>query len=314
MSETQGREILAVNVDLGCDRVCERCEKFFDCNLPYKKDIFSRRRMSMARQRLSTIKYKIAVVGGKGGVGKTLTAVNLATALAMKGRKVSILDQDFDGPCVPKMLGVSSRLLMGDNGIKPAEAILGIQVVSTGLILEADEVLTWYHDMRRNATEEFLSHVEYGERDYLLVDMPPGTSSDAANLLQYIPDLAGAVVVTVPSEVSQGVARKASLLCRKAGCEVFGIVENMSGFVCPHCSNEVYILQKGGGEALAEELGVPFLGRIPLDPKLSYCSDLGIPFVYQHPESPASKAMVRVADNIEARIHWAACQVEETPA
>ncbi len=302
MPEGTKKEIIAINVDLGCDKRCEACEKFFECEAEDKYKIFERRRMAMAKKRMADIKFKIAVVGGKGGVGKTLVTVNVGTAIAMKGRRVSILDQDFDGPCIPKMFGLKERMSLGDDGIVPVEGLLGIQVVSTGLILQTDEVLTWFHDMRRNATEEFLSHVAYGERDYLFIDMPPGTSSDSVNLLQYIPDLAGAIVVTVPSEVSQAVARKASLLCRKAGVKVFGIIENMGGFVCPKCGEEVNILQKGGGASLAKELEVPFFGSIPLDPRLSSCSDEGIPFVYKHPESPASSAVKNVADHIEKEI------------
>lgn len=178
------REIMAINVDLSCDKRCEACEKFFECDAEDKNKIFERRRMAMAKKRMADIKFKIAVVGGKGGVGKTLVTVNIGTAMAMKGRKVSILDQDFDGPCIPKMFGLKERMSLGDDGIVPVEGLLGIQVVSTGLILEQNEVLTWFHDMRRNATEEFLSHVDYGRRDYLFIDMPPGTSSDSVNWLK----------------------------------------------------------------------------------------------------------------------------------
>lgn len=296
------REIMALNVDFTCTLVCESCEHFFECNADYKWDQYNRRRMSKAREVMAKIKYKIAVVGGKGGVGKSITTTNLSTAMAMKGRKVSILDHDFDGPCIPKMMGLTGRLKLGRDGIIPAEGVMGIQVVSTGLILGSDEVLTWFHDMRRNATEEFLAHVEYGERDYLFVDLPPGTSSDSVNLLQYIPDIAGAVIVTVPSEVSQEVARKAALLCQKAKVPIFGVIENMSGYVCPHCGEESFILQRGGGERLAEDLSIPFFGRIPLDPRLSRASDEGVPFVYQHPDSPASAAVRRIIDQIQERL------------
>jgi ATP-binding protein involved in chromosome partitioning len=296
----EGREIISINVDLSCDRFCESCEKFFECENPEKEKMFIRRRMGKAKDTMSRIKYKIAVVGGKGGVGKSITTVNLSTALAMRGRKVSILDQDFDGATVPKMLGVmDKRLTLSDEGIIPVEGTLGIQVISTGNILRDDEVLTWFHDMRRNATEEFLSHVVYGERDYLLIDLPPGTSSDSVNMMEYIPDLTGAVIVTVPSEVSQNVAKKASLLCRKAKVKIFGVIENMGGFVCPECGSTVNILRYGGGEKLAKELDVPFLGRIPLDPRLSICSDEGKPFVLAHPESPASKEVMKIAETLE---------------
>ena len=296
----EGREIISINVDLSCDKFCESCEKFFECENPEKDKMFIRRRMGKAKQTMSKIKHKIAIVGGKGGVGKSITTVNLGTALAMLGRKVSILDQDFDGATVPKMLGImAKKLTLSDEGILPVEGTLGIQVISMGNILQDDEVLTWFHDMRRNATEEFLSHVVYGERDYLLIDLPPGTSSDSVNMMEYIPDLSGAVIVTVPSEVSQNVAYKASLLCRKAKVRIFGVIENMGGFVCPECGTTVNILRFGGGEKLAKDLEVPFLGRIPLDPRLSVCSDEGKPFVLAHPESPASKEVMKIAKTLE---------------
>ena len=302
---TAEREILAINVDMSCTLRCENCERFFDCRAPAKMEIYQRRRMTKARDSMTSIKHKVAVVGGKGGVGKSIMTVNVAVALAMRGRKVTILDQDFDGATVPKMLGVAGRRLkIGDYGIIPVEGFLGIQVVSMGSILTSEEVLTWFHDMRRSATEEFVCHVNYGERDYLLVDMPPGTSSDAMNLMEYVPDLAGAVVVTIPSEVSQNVAKKATILCKKAGVHLFGIIENMSGFVCPTCGDRVDILRKGGGEKLAGEMGIPFLGRIPLDPRLSECSDEGLPFVYKYPDSPAALDLSKVVDRIEAELGY----------
>ena len=302
---TAEREILAINVDMSCTLRCENCERFFDCRAPAKMEIYQRRRMTKARDSMTSIKHKVAVVGGNGGVGKSIMTVNVAVALAMRGRKVTILDQDFDGATVPKMLGVAGRRLkIGDYGIIPVEGFLGIQVVSMGSILTSEEVLTWFHDMRRSATEEFVCHVNYGERDYLLVDMPPGTSSDAMNLMEYVPDLAGAVVVTIPSEVSQNVAKKATILCKKAGVHLFGIIENMSGFVCPTCGDRVDILRKGGGEKLAGEMGIPFLGRIPLDPRLSECSDEGLPFVYKYPDSPAALDLSKVVDRIEAELGY----------
>lgn len=299
----EGREIVAINVDLSCDRYCESCEKFFECENPEKEKMMARRRMGRAKEVMSKIKYKLAVVGGKGGVGKSLTTTNLSTALAMKGRRVSILDQDFDGATIPKMLGIlDKKLSLTDEGIVPVEGLLGIQVISMGNILGSDEVLTWFHEMRRNATEEFLSHVVYGERDYLLIDLPPGTSSDSVNMMEYIPDLTGAVIVTVPSEVSQNVAWKAALLCRKAKVKIFGVIENMGGFVCPECGKRVDIMRYGGGEKLANDLEVPFLGRVPLDPRVSICSDEGKPFVYAHPDSPASEEIRKIVDQLEKLI------------
>ena len=305
MKERKPAEVLKINVDQSCDFVCESCERYFECEAEEKKLMYDRRRMDMAREAMSRIKHKIAVVGGKGGVGKSITTVNLAMALALRGRKVCILDQDFDGSCVPKMLGlVGKRLTMGEKGILPVVGPMDIKVVSMGSILEDEEVLTWFHDMRRNATEEFLSHVEYGVNDYLLIDMPPGTSSDSVNMMQYIPDIDGAIVVTIPSEVSQGVAKKATILCKKARVRILGVIENMSGFVCPHCGESTDILLSGGGAKLAQDMEVPFLGRIPLDARLARASDNGTPYVSAYSESEAAKALKVMVDKIEEYIGW----------
>ena len=303
MAQESGRQIEHFHVDLSCDGQCEACEKFYDCDSPKKTVAYERRRIGRAKKTMAGIKHIIAVLAGKGGVGKSLTSSNLATALAMRGRKVSILDQDFDGPCIPKMLGVlGKKLVIGSKGIIPVEADYGIQVISTGSILKDDAVLTWFHQMRRNATEEFLAHVDYGKRDYLIIDLPPGTSSDSVNIMTFIPNIAGAIVVTIPPIVSQIVARRATRLCQKANIKVFGIVENMSGFVCPNCGNVEDIMQTGGGEQLAKDTNVPFLGKIPLDPKLSESSDIGKPFVAAFPDRPASKAIVTIVDKIEKEL------------
>lgn len=295
--------ISGFNVDMQCDGNCTDCEKFFHCELPIKKlDIFTGR-MAKARETLKGIKHKILVVGGKGGVGKTLLAANFATALAMLGRKVAILDQVFDGPCIPKMMGVDGKgIQINKERLEPVEAMLGIMVVSMGLILDEDEVVTWFGDMKRNATEEFLTSVNYGERDYLIVDVPAGTSADTTNVLRYIPDLDGALIVTIPSDVSQGVAHKAAVLCQKAKIDIYGIVENLSGFTCPKCHHEVQIMQSGGGKFLANKLRVPFLGQIPMDKKVANCSDEGEPFVYRYPDWEGSKMLLDAAKTIDAKL------------
>lgn len=299
------RGVIQINVDFSCQFNCESCERFFQCKSDEKLKIFDRRRMSRVKDTMARIKRKVAICAGKGGVGKSLFTANLATALALRGRKVSVLDHDFDGSTIPRMLGIlGKRLLMGRRGIIPAEADLGIQVVAMSLIVAEDDVTTWYHSLRRNATEEFLSHVDYGDRDYLLVDLPPGTSSDAVNLMEYIPNLDGMVVVTNPTGVSQIVARRATIMALESGVKVLGIIENMSGYVCTKCHATVDILKRGGGEELARECDVPFLGRIPLDPRVSYCSDAGRPYVSTYPDSPATMATLAIADTIEAALGW----------
>lgn len=301
----KGREVLALNVQLKCDHKCENCERFFDCKDEQKWKVYRRRRMSRAVLKMAGIKHKITVSGGKGGVGKSTVSVNLAAALALKGRTVAILDQDFDGSSIPKMLGIQGikKLNYGENGIIPAEGPLGIKVVSMALVYP-DAVISMSHEMRRGVTEEFIANVDYGILDYLVVDLPPGTSSDACNLLQYIPDLDGTITVTVPPKVSQLAARRATILSAKAGCSVLGIIENMSGYICGKCSTEFDLMKRGGGEALAKELSVPFLGRLPLHPQLSECCDEGVPFVVKYPDNPASKRMMEIVDQLEEVIGW----------
>jgi len=270
------------NVDFSCPVnefggiMCDKCERFFDCRSPRKWEIYNAGRMGLVKEKMKRIKHKIAIVGGKGGVGKTTVSVNFSMDLALRGYRVSILDSDFDGSCVPKMLGtVGERLKIGNKGVIPVEGPLGIQIISMGNVVEKGQVITWYTDLRRGATEEFLSHVDYGERDFLIIDLPPGTSADSVNTMEFIPDIDGALVVTIPSVVSQGIALKAALLCKKANVRILGVVENMSGHICRFCGHKNDILASGGGESLARQLEAPFLGKIPLDGSLSKTADEG---------------------------------------
>ncbi len=300
MNEAKEKELVQLNVDLSCEFKCERCEKFYECDSPKKWDVYKRRRMGKALQAMNRIKYKIAVAGGKGGVGKSTVTANLACALAMMGRKVSVLDQDFDGATIPKMFGVmGKKLLLGANGLIPVEGLLGIQILSMGSLIREKEVVTMFHEMRRATTEEFLAHVDYGERDYLIVDFPPGTSSDAANLMQYIPDLDGTIIVTISPYVSQLAARRACLMSVKTGVQVLGIVENMSGCTCDRCGKPFDVLAPGGGRRLAQELNIPFLQSLDLNAEVSQACDEGIPFVYKYPENIVSKKVVDMADRLE---------------
>lgn len=299
------RGIISINVDLNCDLKCESCERFFKCKNEEKLKIFDRRRMSRARETMANIRHKIAICAGKGGVGKSTLTVNLTAALAMRGRHVAILDQDLDGPCVPRMLGVlDKKLTLGRKGIIPVVGLLGIKIISMALIRSEEDTTTWFHELRRNATEEFIAHVEYGPLDYLLIDLPPGTSSDAVNIMEYIPDLDGMIIVTNPTLVSQIVARRATLMAIEGGVKVLGIIENMSGFVCPGCDEVYHIMKKGGGEKLAEEFDVPFLGRIPLDPIISRMSDTGDPYVHKFPDSRPAKVTTAMVDRIEEMVGW----------
>ena len=296
-------EILKMNVDNSCDFVCEACSRYFGCTLEEKVDINDRGRMDIAAQKMAQIKYKIAVLSGKGGVGKTTTATNLAVSLQTRGNSVCILDSDFDSPSVPRMMGVKDvRLRAGRNGILPVETQYGVTAMSVGFIIEEAEVVTWFHDMRRAATEEFCANVAYGELDYLIIDLPAGTGTETVSVMQYIRDMSGAIVVTMASEVAQATARRAATLCRDAGVPVIGVIENMSGFDCPNCGHNTAVLRSGGGENLSDELNVPFLGRVPLHHTVATGSDEGKPFVLSAPDSEAAVAVRSVVDNFETSV------------
>ncbi len=302
-------EILKMNVDNSCDFVCEACSRYFGCTLPEKVDITGRGRMDIAAEKMSHIKFKVAVLSGKGGVGKTTTSTNLAVSLQQRGSKVCILDSDFDSPSVPRMMGVKDvKLRAGRNGIIPVETRYGVKAMSVGFIIKDAEVVTWFHDMRRAATEEFCSNVDYGELDYLIIDLPAGTGSETVSVMQYIRDMTGAVVVTMASEVAQATARRAATLCRDAKVPIIGVIENMSGFDCPSCGVNTAVLRVGGGEALAEELGVPYLGRVPLHSAAAAGSDSGTPYVVGAPDSEVAKAFTMVVDNFERSVARLAAQ------
>jgi ATP-binding protein involved in chromosome partitioning len=304
------KKITSFNVNLSCvideisNRIaCEKCEKFFDCKEESKWDIYKHGRLALAKRKMSTIKYKIAGVGGKGGVGKTMLAVNIAAGLAKRGNRVAILDSDYDGSSVPRMLGIEEeKLYMGKDGIEPVEALMGIKVVSMGNMKNDNDIVTWYSDSRRSATEEFITHVNYGELDYLIVDLPPGTSADTVNSMMFIPDMTGVVFITVPSEVSQGVALRAATICGKGGVKGIGIVENMSGHVCRFCSHQTEIYSTGGGEKLSQETGIPLIGKIPVEGYVGKACDEGKPFVVAYPESEAAKMMEKTIDTIEKEV------------
>jgi ATP-binding protein involved in chromosome partitioning len=302
-AERLKKGVRELQVDMSCSFHCEACEKFFKCKSPEKLKIFERRRMARVMKAMSRINRKVAICAGKGGVGKSLFTTNFATTLAQRGNRVAVLDQDLDGPCIPKMLGLTDkRMFMGDYGIVPVEGIYGMKVVSMGFVTTDVDIVNWFQEKRRNATEEFLSHVDYGDLEYLLIDLPPGTSSDAVNLMEYIPDLDGMVVVTNPTRISQGVARRATIMAIEAGVHILGIIENMSGCICPKCGKEIDAMDRGGGKMLADELEVPFLGYIPLDPRTSESSDVGVPYVVTYPDSPCSKSTVEITDRIVENI------------
>lgn len=258
------------------------------------------------KQRMSKIKHKIAIISGKGGVGKTLVAINLAMGLARNSRtnKVAILDADLTGPCVPKMLGLQGKKLESEpDGIRPIIGPDYIKVVSMAFLLPSDDSpVIWRGPLKMGAIRQFLSEVSWGEVDYLLVDLPPGTGDESLSILQLLPDMDGVIIVTIPSEVSQAVVKKAVTFARKMNVPILGIVENMSGMICPHCGELIDVFSKGGGAKVSDEMDVELLGSIPLDPKVAADSDEDIPFIVKHPDSPASKIFTEIIKKIEKKV------------
>mgnify|MGYP000235734817 CR=1 FL=1 len=255
------------------------------------------------KSRLNKINHKIAVISGKGGVGKTVVTVNLAASFAMYGYdwRVGILDADIHGPSVPKMLGLSGhRLEAGPPGIFPVTGPLGIKVVSMDFLLPTeDSPVIWRGPLKMAAIRQFLSDIVWGPLDFLFIDLPPGTGDEPLSVIQLIPDMDGVVIVTIPSEVSQLVVKKAVTFAKQLKVPVIGIIENMSGFICPKCGAEIDIFRKGGGKEVAEKLNVPFLGSVPIDPRICEDSDKGVPFVVENADSPAAKAFKAIVLKIE---------------
>lgn len=267
-----------------CDSVCSSCAAKGTCSDP---------RASSEATRMSRIKHKILVGSGKGGVGKSTVAVNLASILRRNGYSVGLMDADITGPNIPKLLGIDDlRLTSGPDGIEPADAG-GIRVVSMALILTKRETaVVWRGPMKMAAIKQFVSEVNWGDLDYLIIDLPPGTSDEPISLVQLIPDLAGAVVVTTPQEVALLDSMKELTMFRDMHVPILGMIENMNGLVCPHCGQVIDVFRRGDGERAAKELGVDFLGSIPLDPQIGMLGDKGICFV--DASSPSGEQMEKI--------------------
>jgi ATP-binding protein involved in chromosome partitioning len=252
------------------------------------------------RQAIPGVKNVIAVGAGKGGVGKTTVAVNLAIALAKCGGKVGIIDGDIYGPNVPIMLGLKTQLVTDGQKIVPAEKF-GLQVISMGFLTGDDAPIIWRGPMLHGALQQFFREVRWSDLDYLVVDMPPGTGDVALSLSQTVP-VAGAIVVTTPQVVSLADSRRAIAMYKKLNIPTLGILENMSYFMCPSCQHEADIFGHGGGERLATELGTPFIGRIPIYQPIREGSDVGVPLMISEPESPASRAFMAAAERTAAQV------------
>jgi ATP-binding protein involved in chromosome partitioning len=253
-----------------------------------------------ARQPVEGVKNIIAVGAGKGGVGKTTLAVNLAIALAKSGSRVGMIDGDIYGPNVPLMLGLKTQLATDGQKIIPAERY-GLQVVSMGFLTEDDAPIIWRGPMLHSALQQFFREVRWLDLDYLVIDMPPGTGDVALSLGQSVP-VAGAVVVTTPQQVSLADSRRAVAMYKKLNIPTLGVIENMSYFVCPGCQKESDIFGTGGGETMAQSLGIPFLGRIPLYQPIREGGDSGVPLMISEPDAPAARAITGAAERLAAQV------------
>jgi ATP-binding protein involved in chromosome partitioning len=254
-----------------------------------------------APQPLPGVANIIAVGSGKGGVGKTTLAVNLAVAMATLGHKVGLLDADVYGPNVPLMLGTNAQpKAVSNDRIEPILAF-GLKVISVGFLNPGDKPIIWRGPMLHQIIRQFLGSVAWGELDYLVIDLPPGTGDVALSLIQTVP-LTGAVVVSTPSDVSLQDGRKAIEMFRQMKVDLVGVVENMSYFVCPHCNHEIDIFSRGGAERTAQQFGVPFLGSIQLDPELRKAGDTGKPAVLEGENSPHAKSLFDFTRKVIARV------------
>ena len=296
-------DLIAINVEVGwnCDFRCEDCYRFFECPSTRKQEFLHSIRAESIIRNLSSVRHIILVMSSKGGVGKSIVSANLAVALAKKRYSVAIVDSDLCGPSIPSILGVKGRFRSGPMGMIPPQGPLGIKIVSTAFLLGEDDALTWFSDLKRSAQEQFLANTDYGSLDYLIIDMPPGTGSETVNLLKYLSQIRGVLIVTTPSDVAKDVVYRCISLCHQAGAPIVGLIENMSGFTCLQCGG-TYLLEPGAGEELAREADAPLLGKIPRDPLVAYAADNGGSFLLEYPDSEASKNFSSIVDRIEEEV------------
>ncbi len=253
------------------------------------------------KARMSKIKHKIAVISGKGGVGKSTVTVNLAVAFAKTGHRVGILDADIHGPSVPKLLGLTGQQVKtGPPGAFPVLGPLGMKVMSIDFFMPESIPTIWRGPLKMGAIRQFLQEIVWGDLDILFIDLPPGTGDEPLTIAQQLPELDGVIVVTMPSELSSSIVKKAITFALRLNLPIIGVVENMSGFICPHCGVKTEIFQSGGGERIAEESGVAFLGSIPIDPLVGVDADQGKPFMIAHSDSEVAKAFMEIVEKVES--------------
>ncbi len=279
------------------DSTCEPCGEQGSCS-EAEKEAHSE---ELLKKTMGRIKHKFMVMSGKGGVGKTTVAVNLAVTLARNGLQVGVLDADVHGPNIPKMLGLDhGRLDASPDGIKPVSLSPNLKVVSMAFLLtDSDSPVVWRGPLKHQAFKQFLSEVLWGDLDYLIVDLPPGTGDEPLSIAQLINDVDGSIIVTTPQDVALLDSRKAVSFSRMLKIPVVGIVENMGGFSCPHCGKSIDLFKVGGGEKAARELNVPFLGRVVFDLEIVQSSDRGVPFVESIPDSKAARAFSEIGKKCE---------------
>ncbi len=258
------------------------------------------------------VRNTIAVASGKGGVGKSTVAVNLAVALAKEGARVGLIDCDIYGPSIPMMMNITDKPRLHDQHLIPLEKF-GVKVMSIGFLVDPSQAVIWRGPMASGAVKQFISDVDWGELDYLIFDMPPGTGDIQLTLVQSIP-LTGAVIVTTPQEISLADARKGMAMFQKVNVPLLGIIENMSYFVCSHCGERENIFDAGGGRKAAAAMNIPFLGEIPIDTKLRIGGDIGRPLVDSAPESPQARVIFDIARQLAAQVSISNLSEASSPA
>ncbi len=281
---------------------CNSCSKNGNCSDDDKKDCEKEQGEQRLADNLAAIKHKIVVMSGKGGVGKSSTAVNLALALVKQGNKVGLLDIDIHGPSIPTLLGLEGhRPAVSEAGMVPIKRG-ELKIMSIGFLIESiDDALIWRGPAKAGVIQQFIKDVKWEELDYLVVDCPPGTGDEPLTIVQLLGEGTGAVLVTTPQKVALVDVRKSVTFCRKMNLPIYGIIENMSGFVCPKCNEVTNIFKKGGGQQMAADMSVPFLGQVPMDPRMVDAGDLGTPMIESYPESPTAKTLLDVAQEIMLR-------------
>ena len=247
---------------------------------------------------LPNIKYKIAVASGKGGVGKSTVATNLAISLANAGGAVGLMDADAYGPSIPTMMGIQEQPKVSPERKLVPLVRHNIKLMSIGFMVPEEQAMIWRGPMLHSSIRQLLSDVEWGELDHLIIDLPPGTGDVALSLTQAMP-LTGALIVTTPQDVALADVRRGVAMFERLGVPILGIIENMSYFLCPHCNEKTEIFRRDGGKNMSERFGVEFLGQIPLDAEVCTAGDIGVPIVAGHPESPQSEAFGAVAQELE---------------